>query len=348
MKYFVLGAFSSAFFLYGIALIYGATGSTNLVDIADFLATTRRSTDSRPRCWPASRCCSSGFGFKVAAVPFHFWTPDVYQGAPSPSVAYMASGVKVAGFAGLLRVFVRRLRHLPASTGSRSSSPSPSLTLVVGSVLAIVQTDVKRMLAYSSINHAGLHPRGGAGRERAGRRRPRSSTWPPTRSWSPAASASSRSISRKGDIGNDLDDYRGLSRDRAGPRPHVHAVPAGPGRRAVHLRLLRQVLRDRRRGRRGVHRVGDHRHAHGRDRGVPLPADHRLDVHVGGGGRRAPHRSACPSPPVWPWPPVRRSPWASGCSPASLSGPAEDATPALVLEPVEVPSVDTTAPSPSP
>ena len=103
MKYFVLGAFSSAFFLYGIALIYGATGSTNLVDIADFLATTVLADTGLLLAGLALLLV--GFGFKVAAVPFHSWTPDVYQGAPSPSVACMASGVKAAGFAGLLRVF---------------------------------------------------------------------------------------------------------------------------------------------------------------------------------------------------------------------------------------------------
>jgi NADH-quinone oxidoreductase subunit N len=96
-----------------------------------------------------------GLGFKVAAVPFHAWTPDVYQGAPSPVVAYMASGVKAAGFAGMLRVFV-------VGFGQYSTKWQPAvyvlacLTLVVGAVLAVVQTDVKRMLAYSSISHAGF------------------------------------------------------------------------------------------------------------------------------------------------------------------------------------------------
>ena len=153
IKYFVLGAFSSAFFLYGIALIYGATGSTNLVKIADFLSKTTL-TDSGLLV-TGMALLLVGFGFKVAAVPFHSWTPDVYQGSPSPIVSYMASGVKAAGFAGLLRVFV-------VTFGAYRLDWQPVLywlailTLVVGAVLAVVQTDVKRMMAYSSINHAGF------------------------------------------------------------------------------------------------------------------------------------------------------------------------------------------------
>lgn len=153
LKYFLLGAFSSAFFLYGIALVYGATGSTNLVRIADFFA---RNTLSDERLLLAGiALLLVGFGFKVAAVPFHTWTPDVYQGSPSPVVAYMATGVKAAGFAGLIRVFVLAL-------GPYRLDWQPVvywlaiLTMVVGAVLAVVQTDVKRMLAYSSINHAGF------------------------------------------------------------------------------------------------------------------------------------------------------------------------------------------------
>ena len=96
-----------------------------------------------------------GFGFKVAAVPFHSWTPDVYQGSPSPVVAYMASGVKVAGFAGLLRVFV--LTFGPERTEWQPLVYALAVaTLLAGSILAVVQTDVKRMMAYSSISHAGF------------------------------------------------------------------------------------------------------------------------------------------------------------------------------------------------
>ena len=154
-----------------------------------------------PTSWPPPRspttACSSpgfglllvGFGFKIAAVPFHSWAPDVYQGSPSPIVAYMASGVKAAGFAGLLRVFV-------VTFGSYRLDWQPIvywlaiLSLLVGAVLAIVQTDVKRMLAYSSINHAGFILVGVEAASADGVAG-RSSTWPPTRSWWAAPSASS-------------------------------------------------------------------------------------------------------------------------------------------------------------
>lgn len=152
MKYFILGAFSSALFLYGIALIYGATGSTNLVEVAGFLS---EFVIVRNGLLMAGMVLLLvGLGFKVAAVPFHAWTPDVYQGAPSPVTGFMAAAAKAAGFAGLLRVFF-------STFGTLSVDWQPLiwvlavLTMLVGSVLAVVQTDIKRMLAYSSISHAG-------------------------------------------------------------------------------------------------------------------------------------------------------------------------------------------------
>ena len=153
LKYFVLGAFSSAFLLYGMALVYGATGSLNLVEIRAYFASVVILDDAMLLAGLAMLLV--GLGFKVAAVPFHAWTPDVYQGAPTPVVAYMASAVKVAGFAALVRVFVVTFAHYrldwqPAVLGLAV------LTLLVGAVLAIVQHDVKRMLAYSSISHAGF------------------------------------------------------------------------------------------------------------------------------------------------------------------------------------------------
>jgi NADH-quinone oxidoreductase subunit N len=168
MKYFVLGAFSSAFFLYGIALIYGAVGSTNLAKIAQAVPSVKAfdssgvtagqllDTGHTPALLLAGfALLLVGFGFKVAAAPFHSWTPDVYQGAPSPTTAFMASAVKVAGFAALLRVFVGALGGFKADWQPFVYALAVA-TLLVGSVLAIVQTDVKRMLAYSSISHAGF------------------------------------------------------------------------------------------------------------------------------------------------------------------------------------------------
>ena len=156
IKYFVLGAFSSAFFLYGIALVYGATGSTNFTDIRDFLGSTVLPAKQGSGLLLAGfALLLVGLGFKVAAAPFHSWSPDVYQGSPSPVSGFMASAAKAAGFAGLLRVFI-------LTFANRVDDWRPVLyvlalaTLVVGSVVALVQTNVKRMLAYSSINHAGF------------------------------------------------------------------------------------------------------------------------------------------------------------------------------------------------
>jgi NADH-quinone oxidoreductase subunit N len=153
LKYFVLGAFSSAIFVYGLALTYGATGSTNLTQIADFLAKNVVVSDGL--LLAGLGLLLVGFGFKIAAVPFHMWTPDVYQGSPSPVTGFMAAVAKAGGFAALLRVFV-------SSFGTLRADWQPIiyvlaiLTLLVGAVLAVVQRDIKRMLAYSSINHAGF------------------------------------------------------------------------------------------------------------------------------------------------------------------------------------------------
>ena len=153
LKYFVLGAFSSAFLLYGMALVYGATGSLNLVEIRAYFASVVILDDAMLLAGLAMLLV--GLGFKVAAVPFHAWTPDVYQGAPTPVVAYMASAVKVAGFAALVRVFVVTFAHYRLDWQPAVYALAV-LTLLVGAVLAIVQHDVKRMLAYSSISHTGF------------------------------------------------------------------------------------------------------------------------------------------------------------------------------------------------
>ncbi len=153
LKYFILGGFSSAIFIYGIALTYGATGSTNLTQIADFLSKNVVLTNGL--LLAGLGLMLVGFAFKVAAVPFHMWTPDVYEGAPTPVTGFMAAVAKVGAFAALLRV-------LYSSLGVISADWKPIiyglavLSLVVGSVVALRQRDVKRMLAYSSINHAGF------------------------------------------------------------------------------------------------------------------------------------------------------------------------------------------------
>jgi len=153
MKYFVLGALSSAFFLYGIAFVYGATGSTNLSKIGTFLAENTLLDDGV--LFLGLVLLLVGLAFKVAAVPFHQWSPDVYQGSPSPAVAYMAGAVKAAAFASLLRIFVTTFDQW-AVDWQPIVYGLAVLSLIVGAVLAAVQTDVKRMMAYSSVNHAGF------------------------------------------------------------------------------------------------------------------------------------------------------------------------------------------------
>jgi NADH-quinone oxidoreductase subunit N len=211
IKYFVLGSFSSAFFLYGIALTYGATGSTNITEIGRFLQSTTVTTGV---LLGGVALILVGLGFKVAAVPFHMWTPDVYQGSPTPVAGFMAAAAKTAGFAALLRIFF-------AGFGTLRLDWQPMvwalavLSLVVGSVLAVVQTDVKRMLAYSSISHAGYvlvglqaaTDKGVAG----------SLFYLLAYTFMILGSfAIVTMVGRKGDGRHALDDYRGLARDRPG------------------------------------------------------------------------------------------------------------------------------------
>jgi NADH-quinone oxidoreductase subunit N len=211
IKYFVLGSFSSAFFLYGVALTYGATGSTNLGFIAEFLATQ---TVTGGVLMGGFAFLLVGLGFKVAAVPFHMWTPDVYQGAPTPVTGFMAAAAKAAGFAALLRIFF-------SAFGTERLDWQPIvwvlavLSMVVGSVLAVVQTDVKRMLAYSSISHAGYVL---IGLQAANDRGIAGSlfyllayTFLILGSFAVVAL-----VAREGDSRTDLTSFRGLARDRPG------------------------------------------------------------------------------------------------------------------------------------
>ena len=155
LKYFILGGFASAFFLYGVALTYGVTGTTRLVD----LNTALTSYISVPRndviLLIGIGMILVGFAFKVSLAPFQMWTPDVYQGAPTPVTAFMASVGKVAALVALMRVFVVAFPSRSDDWGVVVLILSAA-TLVVGSVVAIVQTNIKRMLAYSSISHAGF------------------------------------------------------------------------------------------------------------------------------------------------------------------------------------------------
>src|SRR5688572_610969 len=177
LKYFILGSFSSAFLLYGIALVYGATsiaepgpggqfsrivaGTTNIAEIA-----ARVNTAQYPALlYAGAAMMLVGFGFKIATAPFHIWTPDVYEGAPTPVTAFMAAGPKAAGFASFMRVFIFGLPFVVSASSATSGNLHQAwvttlvvmamLTMTLGNVVAIVQNNVKRMLAYSSIAHAG-------------------------------------------------------------------------------------------------------------------------------------------------------------------------------------------------
>lgn len=150
IKYFLLGAFATGFVVYGTALVFGATGTTSLSGIS--LAASNDAPSLLLSIGAA--LILVGFGFKVAAVPFHMWTPDVYQGAPSSVTAFMSSGAKIAGFVALFRVFATAFPAISADMTDILWAMS-ALTMIVGNFVAISQTQIKRMLAYSSIAHAG-------------------------------------------------------------------------------------------------------------------------------------------------------------------------------------------------
>ena len=152
LKYFFLGAFSSAFLLYGISLTYGLTGTTNLGAIALMLKTSNLISD--PIILLGIIFFIIAFGFKIALVPFHMWAPDVYEGAPTSITAFMSVGPKAAGFAVLGRVFFSAFGDMHMQWAS-ILIPLAVLTMAVGSITALAQTNIKRMLAYSSITHAG-------------------------------------------------------------------------------------------------------------------------------------------------------------------------------------------------
>lgn len=154
MKYLLIGAFAAGFLVFGIALVYGATGTSNLALINSALAQNRVSADDRMILLIGTALVIVGFGYKIAMAPFHMWTPDVYEGSPTPVTAFMSVGTKAAGFAALARFL---LLAVPAerATWLPALAVLAAITLIVGNVAALAQTNVKRMLAYSSVGHAG-------------------------------------------------------------------------------------------------------------------------------------------------------------------------------------------------
>jgi NADH-quinone oxidoreductase subunit N len=153
LKYFFLGAFSTGFLLYGVALLYGVTGTTKIAGIAQFVQ-AMPDTTSNIMFVAGGMLLLTGFLFKVAAAPFHMWTPDVYQGAPTPITAFMSAGPKAAAFAAFIRVTIVGLESIQADI-TAVFWVLAVLTMTVGNFIALSQKDIKRMLAYSSISHAG-------------------------------------------------------------------------------------------------------------------------------------------------------------------------------------------------
>ena len=166
MKYFLMGAFATGFLLYGIALIYGATGSTNLTQISAYLL-------DQPTEWPIYLIGGGfllliGFAFKVGAVPFHFWVPDVYEGAPTPVTGFMSVAVKAAAFAAWARILLYKLSPLDSDWVFPLWIIAIG-TMTLGNLLAITQQSVKRMLAYSQHRPCGISAHSHRGRRRVGR-----------------------------------------------------------------------------------------------------------------------------------------------------------------------------------
>ena len=161
LKYFILGAFASAFFVYGAALAYGATGTTNIPQLFTAVQSIGSGDGALAMLLLGAGLMVVGLGFKVAVVPFHMWTPDVYEGAPTPVTAFMSVGAKVAGFAALLRILGSGLPALVVLDGQVTAAWQTAVwiiaaaTMIIGNLVAVSQSNIKRMLAYSSIAHAG-------------------------------------------------------------------------------------------------------------------------------------------------------------------------------------------------
>jgi NADH-quinone oxidoreductase subunit N len=228
LKYFILGSFASAFLLYGIALIYGATATNTLPGTTNIATIATRLDQSLypPLLFAGIAMLLVGFGFKIATAPFHVWTPDVYEGAPTPVTAFMAAGPKAAGFASFMRVFLFGFPIVTAAASTAGFAHTAwvgalaimaALTMTIGNVVAIVQNNVKRMLAYSSIAHAGYAL---VGFVAAG-----AATDPAQRSaavtavifylltyavMNMGAFAIVTLVARKGDQRNDVEDYNGI------------------------------------------------------------------------------------------------------------------------------------------
>jgi NADH-quinone oxidoreductase subunit N len=206
LKYLILGGFSSGVFLYGAALMYGAAGSLGLPALGKYFQAGSVSLMAKA----GMGLVLVGFGFKIAAVPFHMWTPDVYEGAPTPITAFMSVGVKAAAFAAFVRVFFESLIALQVNWVAILWVLS-ALTMIVGNVAALVQENIKRMLAYSSIAHAGYILIGMVAGKEAGTSGLLFYLLAYTFT-TLGAFAVVALVGRKGEANNMIDDYRGLAK----------------------------------------------------------------------------------------------------------------------------------------
>ncbi len=320
IKYFLLGSFSSAIFLFGLVLTFGYTGTTNISEIASAISSAFGGGGIgglAPGLLMGLALLTTGAAFKIAAVPFHYWTPDAYQGSPTPVTGYLSVGPKIAAFALILRLFVEAL-------GGLKTDWTPivvvlaALTMTLGNLVALTQDNIKRMLAYSSIAHTGYILVGlaaygaapaGSPAEQAGLQA--------VLFYSVAYSfmnlgafAVVAALQRRPGVTSQISSFAGLDHARAGPDHPDDAVPAVARRHSTIGRILGQVVRHP--GSAAGRWLAQHRgRARGLERGrsgVLLPARRRLHVHA----RRRPttrrrSRSADRPALVWALPPSE--PW---------------------------------------
>ena len=296
-KYFLLGAFSSAFFLYGVAFTYGVVGSTRL----DQVAATLASQVSGPSVMAilALALLLVGFAFKVSAVPFHMWTPDAYEGAPTLVTGFMSTGVKAAAFAAFIRVFLSAFEPMHGDWAPIVSALAVA-TMVLGTTVGVAQGNVKRMLAYSSIAHGGYLLVGLVAANSVGKAGMLFylAAYGVT---NVAAFGLMALLSTEDHPHDNVRDFAGLWHRRPGMAAAMTIFLLSLGGLPPTAGLRRQVVRLCRGGAGGLLRPGDHRRAHQRGVGVLLPAHRGADVHVRGrgggpGAGRATQRDGGPRP----------------------------------------------------
>ncbi len=300
LKYFLLGSFATAFFLYGVAMMFGATGSTNI----DLISQKLQAGPVQLLVYVAMALMFVGLGFKVAAAPFHIWTPDVYEGAPAPIVGFMSTAPKAAAFAVLLRVVFT----INAPGRFWLIWVAAALSMTLGNVGALVQTNVKRLLAYSSIAHAGYLLVAFAMTTSENSVAGISAAMFYTAAYAAMNVGAFAVVSHFANAGEryvTLEDYEGLGRTFSAAGGHADDFPALADRHSHDRRILRQVLRLQRRGESESDLADAHRRGQQRHRRLLLSPHRGRDVHarVAQAGSRS-----RPSPWHWAWP-LRSASW---------------------------------------